>query len=87
VRPRYYQVYANDDADAQRLYYGALDDDSISIQQFSDDQPEAYFFHTNGTLGDGQYRRLDLSKVQFVSNKFTNTTRKQALRFSWPLNS
>ena len=63
---------APDDADVQRVYHGASDDDSIRIQQLPDSQPEAYFFHTNGAPGDGQYRRLDFSKVQFVSNNFIN---------------
>jgi len=60
------------DADVQRVYYGAADDDSVKIMQLPDGQPEAYFFHTNGAPGDGQYRRLDFSKVQFVSNNFIN---------------
>jgi hypothetical protein len=63
---------ANDDADVQRVYYGASDDDSVRIQQMPDGQPEAYFFHTNGAPGDGQYRKLDFSKVQSVSNNFIN---------------
>lgn len=63
---------ANDNADVQRVYYGAPDDDSVRIQQLSGGEPEAYFFHTNGAPGDGQYRRLDFSKVQFVSNNFIN---------------
>jgi len=63
---------ASDDADVQRVYYGAADDDSVRIMQLPDGQPEAYFFHTNGAPGDGQYRRLDFSKVQFVSNNFIN---------------
>jgi hypothetical protein len=65
---------ADDDADVQRVYYGAPDDDSVRIQQLPDGQPEAYFFHTSGAPGDGQYRRLDFSKVQFVSNNFINPT-------------
>jgi hypothetical protein len=63
---------AEQDANVQRVYYGAPDDDSVRIQQRQDGQPEAYFFHTNGVPGDGQYRRLDFSKVQFVSNNFIN---------------
>jgi hypothetical protein len=58
-------------ADVERVYYGAPDDDSVRIQQLSVGQPEAYFIHTNGAAGE-VYRRLDFSKVQFVSNSFIN---------------
>jgi hypothetical protein len=60
---------ANQDADVQRVYYGAPYDD---IQQLPDGQTEAYFFHTNGAPEDGKYRKLDFSKVKFVSNNFIN---------------
>jgi hypothetical protein len=63
---------AEQNAFVQRVYYGAPDDDSVRIQQRQDGQPEAHFFHTNGAPGDGLYRRLDFSKVQFVSNNFIN---------------
>ena len=63
---------ANDNADVQRVYYGAPDDDSVRIQQLSGGEPEAYFFHTNGAPGGGQFRKLDFSKVQFVSNNYIN---------------
>jgi hypothetical protein len=58
-------------ADIQRVYYGAPDDDSIRIQQLPDGEPEAYFFHTNVAPGE-EYRMLDFSKVQYVSNNFAN---------------
>jgi hypothetical protein len=63
---------ANDEADVQSLYYGASTDNSVRIQQLPDSQPAASFVHTNGAPGDGQYRRLDFSKVQFVSNNYIN---------------
>ncbi|KAK3698056.1 hypothetical protein LTR37_017105 [Vermiconidia calcicola] len=61
---------AEDDASVQRVYYGLNNDDSIRIFQIPDGQPEAYFFHTNQ---DGStFRKLDFTKVQFVSNRFIN---------------
>ncbi|KAK5731320.1 hypothetical protein LTR15_001259 [Elasticomyces elasticus] len=63
---------ARDDANVRRVYYGPDDDDSIRILQLLDGQPEAYFFHTNQ---DGStFRKLDFTKVQFVSNRFINPT-------------
>jgi hypothetical protein len=58
-------------ADMQRVSYGAPDDDSVRIQQLPGGEPEAYFFHTNVAPGE-EYRMLDFSKVQFVSNSFVN---------------
>ncbi|KAK5719582.1 hypothetical protein LTR17_015368 [Elasticomyces elasticus] len=56
---------ANDDANVHSVYYGP-----DGIIQLADGQPEAYFFHTNQDTST--FRKLDFSKVQFVSNTFIN---------------
>lgn len=67
----------NQDARVHWVNQGPPDDDSIRILQIPDGQPQAYFFHTwrgdrDGGGSDIRYRRLDFSKVQFVSNNFIN---------------
>ncbi|KAK3635616.1 hypothetical protein LTR56_014656 [Elasticomyces elasticus] len=56
---------ANDDANVHSVYYGP-----DAIIQLADGQPEAYFFPTNQDTST--FRKLDFSKVQFVSNTFIN---------------
>lgn len=63
--------------DVYRVDYGPSDDDSSRILQLPDGAPEAYFFHTKSPTDSFWHklglRKLDFTKVQFVSNTFLDS--------------